>query len=167
MRKSIVDRDILPAFKNVFSSRSVPRPASPVQQGEGPGSACHSHPRPGHREAGLCLRHPPRGKGGQPGGWRRCRIALYCTVASLPVLGRHLTPGVLEPATFIHGEFKAAGIWSRIYGRMVAQHRPNTSQRLVYARLCCAITPALRANDAIARDEPASPGPHRRRRARA
>jgi hypothetical protein len=71
MRKSIVDRDILPAFKNrLLNEITADDLRALCNKVKARGAPRHRGPRPRHREAGLRLRHPARREGGQPGRWR-------------------------------------------------------------------------------------------------
>lgn len=71
MRKHIIDRDILPVFRNrLLTEIEAEDPAGLVQQGQGAWGASHGHLDSGHREAGLCLRHRPRREGREPCGER-------------------------------------------------------------------------------------------------
>jgi len=67
MRKSIIDRDILPVFANRLLTEITP---GAVRQSEGSWCAGYGRPYSRYREAGICVRHPARGEGREP--WQRC-----------------------------------------------------------------------------------------------
>lgn len=67
MRESIVDRDILRAFKNRLLNEISPddlRALCGKVKARGRPRPRHRGTCPRHREAGLCLRHPARREGG-------------------------------------------------------------------------------------------------------
>lgn len=61
MRKHIIDRDILPVFRNRLLTEIQPEDLRALcNKLKERGGASHGGSDSGHREAGLCLRHHPR-----------------------------------------------------------------------------------------------------------